>query len=295
MKKSLTEDLQSPKVSLNEFADVTERVLLHIENVITDFNEVRGYFIYEASSAGSVKYTRPVSRELFLLNSRDFREEFEAVMKTLNELKNGKRDFGEESYLQIDEVIYTIQQAFGIGMDLLSNPNSARKHVGNRFEELIRLIVTELGVANKKIVLNIPYSEDKKDVYKCETDLVFSPNKEVKSNAQHIEPCEVVVSLKTSSKDRLGKIFIDKLLMERFVKHDVKVVGIFLNDVQRKETKNISYTFVSGLFMVYSKFLTLLEGVYFVDMPPKVREAPYNSHIFRLSKFIIEDIWKLMG
>ena len=40
---------------------------------------------------------------------------------------------------------------------MLVNPNSARKHVGNRFEELVEVVFTETGVANKKIVLQIPY------------------------------------------------------------------------------------------------------------------------------------------
>ncbi len=29
----------------------------------------------------------------------------------------------------------------------------------------------------------------------------------------------------------MDKMFIDKILPERFVKHDQKVIGIFLNDV----------------------------------------------------------------
>jgi len=45
---------------------------------------------------------------------------------------------------------------------------------------------------------------------------------------------EIVVSLKTTSKDRMGKIFLDKLLMQKFAGHSVKVIGIFLNDVQIK-------------------------------------------------------------
>jgi len=93
----------------------------------------------------------------------------------------------------------------------------------------------------------------------------------------------------------MGKIFLDKLLMQKFAKHPVKVVGIFLNDVQRKNTDKISYTLVSGLFMVYTKFLTKLEGVYFVDPPPITKKAPYNKHISPFSKFIVDDIWKLLS
>ena len=93
----------------------------------------------------------------------------------------------------------------------------------------------------------------------------------------------------------MGKIFLDKLLMQKFADHSVKVIGIFLNDVQRKNTKQISYTFVSGLFMVYTKFLTELEGVYFIDPPPITKGVPYNQHISPFSKFIAEDIWNLLS
>ena len=82
--------------------------------------------------------------------------------------------------------------------------------------------------------------------------------------------------------------------MQKFADHPVKVIGIFLNDVQRKGQKNTSYTFVSGLFMVYTQFLTKLEGVYYIDQPPKTKESPFNKHISSFSKFIVEDIWKIL-
>ena len=95
----------------------------------------------------------------------------------------------------------------------------------------------------------------------------------------------------------MPKIFIDKILMERFVGHPVRIVGISLNDVQRKEDKGkikISYTFVSNLFMVYTRFLAQLEGYYYLDIPKKALVAPFNQHIFSFSKFILEDIWFLL-
>lgn len=290
----LIKDLQTQKNNLSEFSQLTQRVLAHIENVITGYKEIKGYTIYSSSSAGTTKFTRPVNRKLFFLDSVNFKEFFDSYLEILTGVKTSKKDLNEDAHFIIDSVTYTIQQAIGVGLDLLVNPNSARKHVGNRFEELIRLIVSELGIANKKIVLKIPYSDNKKDVYSCETDLIFSPFDKVKSDSKYVHPDEVVVSLKTSSKDRMGKIFIDKLLMQEFVGHKINMVGIFLNDVQRKETDNISYTFVSGLFMVYAKFLAKLEGVYFIDMPPITKKSPHNNYIFPFSKFIINDIWKLV-
>lgn len=93
----------------------------------------------------------------------------------------------------------------------------------------------------------------------------------------------------------MGKMFIDKILLEKFVRHKQKVIGIFLNDVQRKEADNISYTLVSGLFMVYTQFLTELDGVYYLDPPPNALKKPYNRHMSPFSKLITSDIWTLLS
>jgi hypothetical protein len=96
----------------------------------------------------------------------------------------------------------------------------------------------------------------------------------------------------------MPKIFIDKMLMERFVGHPVKVIGISQNDIQRKDDGDIpkiSYTFVSNLFMVYTRFLTQLEGYYYLDVPARALETPFNQHIFPFSKFLLEDLWNLIN
>ena len=45
---------------------------------------------------------------------------------------------------------------------------------------------------------------------------------------------KIIGSVKTSSKDRLDKIFMDKFLLAKLTGKDVPHVAIFLNDVQRK-------------------------------------------------------------
>lgn len=293
--KSLPEDLQTPKQNLNEFADVTKRVLDYLPNIVSERVETRDYSILSSVVAGTTKFARPVNKNLFINKIEEFEESHKVFLEALRLIKN-KKKVKREDYSTIDSVVYTIQQSLGVGMDFLCNPNSARKHVGNRFEELIRNIVSQAGITNDKVVFKIPYpSEEGEKLYSCETDIILSPHKEVRSNIKTINKDEIVISLKTTSKDRMGKIFLDKLLMQKFAEHPVKVVGIFLNDVQRKETKKISYTFVSGLFMVYTKFLTRLEGVYFVDPPPITKGTPYNEHIYPFSKFIADDIWVLLA
>ena len=93
----------------------------------------------------------------------------------------------------------------------------------------------------------------------------------------------------------MPKIFIDKILLERFLEHPVKVVGISQNDIQRKGNDKISATFVSNLFMVYTRFLVQLEGYYYLDRPLRSFEEPFNQYIFSFSKFLIDDVWELFG
>lgn len=288
-------DLQTPKRSLQEFANVAIRVLDYFPNVLSSFEEKNGYRIYQSEMAGSKKFVRPIKTDLFLSSSTHFKEEFVRFSGVLKKIKNGEEISNEEKLL-IDKIVYTLQQSIGAGLDLLVNPNSARKHVGNRFEELIRLVFDGIGISNKKIVLQIPYeTEDGIKTYKCENDIILSPYKSVRSTSSSLDKKEVVVSVKTTSKDRMGKMFIDKMLLERFVEHPQKVIGIFLNDVQRKENNNISYTLVSGLFMVYSKFLTRLEGVYYVDPPPATAMKPYSSFMKPFSELLTSDIQTLLS
>jgi hypothetical protein len=291
----LIKDLQTSKKTLNEFIEVSKRVLDYLPSVISERHEIKDYILLSSEVAGTKKFVRPIQNSMFIFNPDEFQSQAEKYISILDNISKGQREISQETYKTVDNITYTIQQSIGVGLDLLSNPNSARKHVGNRFEELIRLILTRASVTNKKIVFKIPYPTDEGEkMYSCETDMILSPLMKVQSDTKKIDSREIVVSLKTSSKDRMGKIFLDKLLMEKYARHPVKVIGIFLNDVQRKEEKNISFTFVSGLFMVYTKFLCVLDGVYFVDPPPKVNESPYNKHIFPFSKLIIEDFPDLL-
>ena len=293
---SLSEDLRNSRGKLSEFVSVAKRTLVYMNEMITSRKTKGNYVISLNKHAGTERYIRPINVGLFESEPEKFDDLYQEFIKILARVKSGERDFQEQEFKTIDRCIYTIQQAYGAGFDLLVNPNAARKHVGNRFEELIRAIFTEIGISNKKQVLKIPYESDEgQKIYNCENDIILSPYNEVRSSSAHLDPAEIVVSIKSTSKDRMGKIFIDKILLERFVGHDQKVIGIFLNDVQRKNSDNISYTLVSGLFMVYSSFLTPLDGVYYLDPPPKVSKKPYSDHMFPFSKLITKDIWHLLS
>ena len=295
---SLAEDLQNTKSDLVEFKDVANRVLDYMPAVIDERIEYLDYVLCSSTTAGTRKRIRPFNKNLFLNSSPDFINQFEELIQILEKLKTSDRNFSAEDFKIVDSVVYTVQQSIGIGLDLLVAPNSARKHVGNRFEELIRILLKAIKIPTKKVVLAIPYETDEgQKYYRCETDVIISPYSKVRSDTKSIDPHEIVISLKTTTKDRMPKIFIDKILMERFLDHEVRMVGISLNDIQRKEEKGkikTSYTFVSNLFMVYTKFLAELEGYYYLDIPKRALEAPFTNHVFAFSKFLLEDVWSLL-
>ncbi len=293
---SLDKALREKKSNLFEFGELTKRVLHYLPNVLSDYNEKRGYRIYSSELAGTTKFVRPINTSLFCFDPDQFTSNLSELGKTLRKIKQRKLSFSDSEKENIDKTLYTIQQSIGAGFDLLVSGNAARKHVGNRFEELVRAIFSEIGIANKRTVLQIPYDTGTgQKIYSCENDLILSPYREVKSSSTTLDEKEIVVSVKTTSKDRMGKMFIDKILLERFVGHEQKVIGIFLNDVQRKKTDNISFTLVSNLFMVYTKFLTKLEGVYYIDPPPNANKTPFNEHMKPFSQLITNDIFKLLS
>jgi len=293
---TLPEDLQEKKSSLLEFEKITVRALEHLQNFLNGFEEKKGYRIHFQTITGTTKYIRPINSRLFIYSPSDFSEKFREFRFLVEKLKLKNSDWTDYEKFLIDSILYTIQQSIGAGCDLLIHPNSARKHVGNRFEELIKCIFTEMEIANKRVVLQIPYeTEEGIKKYKAENDIILSPFQKVKSTSSKLNDQEIVVSVKTTSKDRMIKTFGDKLLLEKIGNHKQKVIGIFLNDVQRKDTNNISFTLVSGLFMVYSKFLVELEGVYYLDPPPNARKEPFNRYMESFSELVTTDIWNLIA
>lgn len=113
------------------------------------------------------------------------------------------------------------------------------------------------------------------------------------------ELVKAIGSVKTSSKDRLDKIFIDKFLFNRLTGKDVPHVAIFLNDVQRigaLPNFGIGATFLPGHFKGYTVKLNPLEGVYYCDIRPNMRtENILKEHIWTFDKFVFDDLWELLN
>jgi hypothetical protein len=130
-------------------------------------------------------------------------------------------------------------------------------------------------------------------------DLVFSRDKAiVASETEWIHPAEVVGSVKTTSKDRIDKIFLDKYLLTQLLGKEVPVVAIFLHDVQRarrgQSIFGINTTFKSNHFLGYTVALNKLDGVYYVDPRPEmITDKRLREQIGDFQQFLIHDLWVL--
>ena len=109
---------------------------------------------------------------------------------------------------------------------------------------------------------------------------------------------KVIGSVKTSSKDRIDKVFMDKLFYNKLRNIDIPHFAIFLNDVQRKGKEpryGVSQTFLRGHFKAYTLVMNPLDGVYYCDLRPVMKlDKMLAKEIKRLDVLICDDIWKLV-
>jgi hypothetical protein len=226
------------------------------------------YIFYQYPQGYGYKITRPLNTRLFFESSSTFQAAFARFVDFLADLKSYQETAIErlehQDYLaskEINGVVYTLQQAIGSVSDAFESANQSRKRVGQLFETLIKLIIQEIGLVCEPRTVNIPIPGYPGYTMSYQLDLVFSRNKALlTSESSSIHPTEVVGSVKTTSKDRIDKIFLDKYLLARLLGREMPVVAIFLHDVQRATIKRkegdtpfgIASTFKTNHFLGYT-------------------------------------------
>jgi hypothetical protein len=190
--------------------------------------------------------------------------------------------------------IYTIQQSIGATLDALpgGSSNIARKINGDLFERLVRLLLLDVGVDCRSGIINVPVTVGDEEEFRMsyQHDLLLFRDDELKA----------IGSVKTSSKDRLDKIFIDKFLYNRLTDTAIPHIAIFLNDVQRKQTRQenrygVSATFLPGRFRGYTIKLCPLDGVYYCDLRPNmITDQFLRAHIRSIDRLFCDDISRLV-
>ena len=283
--KGLTWFLDIADEYLN-FTNFGEAFTPNIQADIVSQNESNYHFI-QYKDDGHHCVTRPINSDIFL-KAKEFstaRKIFEYSLPNIKEIK-----YDTDARKIINQIIYTCQQCIGCTLDALNNSNKAKKKNGSYFEILIRNTVKACGVNidDKDEVVLLP---DSKETMKFEHDIILL-------NSENEE--KAIGQLKTSSKDRIDKIFLDKYMYNKIKEVDIPHFAIFLNDAQRKENKNkalygINSTFLPGHFKAYTVALNPLDGVYYLDLRPAITKDSFlNEQIRTFDNFLVEDMWKFI-
>lgn len=283
--------------TVEHYVDFCARYLEYIETGlqarIVSQNESQYQFL-QYRKEGGFNITRPLNSCL-MYDAEAFTEATKQFKITLQQLRDGQRP-SDDLRENLIRTIYTLQQSIGATLDGLpaGKSNQARKVNGDLFERLIRLLIVSLNVGCVSGTMQVPVRDtDGTELFKSsyQHDLLLSKNNELK----------IIGSVKTSSKDRIDKVFMDKFLYNRLTNTDLPHIAIFLNDVQRKKAKRensygVSATFLPGHFKAYTFKLNALDGVYYCDIRPNmIADALLSQHIKTIDHFFYSDLWELLG
>lgn len=271
--------LQFPKLYL-------EFIKRNLQAVIVSKNE-NHYQFFQYKEDGTYNVTRPINSNL-LYSFEEFESLSDGFKSLIENIRDKELDTTENRIL-INRLIYTAQQSIGACLDALpaNKSNTARKINGDLFERFIRLVIERCGLEVTEGTIRVPVKIDGKEAFKMnyQHDLNLMKNDEVMA----------IGSVKTSSKDRLDKVFIDKFLYNRLTEKATPHFAIFLNDVQRKGQEGkygISATFLPGHFKGYTIKLNPLDGVYYCDIRPNMISEPIlKDHIKTFDHFVFTDMW----
>lgn len=252
----------------------------NLQATIVSRNE-HNYVFYQYKQDGDFQITRPINSILMFDAGRfaTIKPQLQFTLKNARELSND------------DRIVINNQQTVGAALDALPAglTNTARKINGDLFERFIRIIIQELGIPCRAGIMKVPFVMNEQEEFRMsyQHDLIIENTGKI----------QVLGSIKTSSKDRIDKIFIDKFLYSKLTDTVTPHIAVFLNDVQRKKTRvekeyGISATFLPGHFRGYTVKLNALDGVYYCDMRPNMKTDEFlKMHIRTLDVLLCEDIW----
>jgi hypothetical protein len=219
-----------------------------LQAVIVSQNE-NHYRFYQYKENGYFNITRPINSRL-MYGSDDLATIEKAFPKVLTSVRDLPKDDLASREL-LTRSIYTIQQSIGAALDALpaGASNQARKINGDLFERFIQLLLRAVGVTCDTGTVQVP-------VY-LGGEIQFHMSYQHDLLLYNGEELKIIGSVKTSSKDRIDKIFMDKFLYSKLTETALPHIAIFLNDVQRKKAKRensygVNSTFLTGHFKAFT-------------------------------------------
>ncbi|WP_292387701.1 hypothetical protein [Methanosarcina sp. UBA5] len=278
--------------STEDFLDFSVDALNYVENntqrLIARNEKNYNFFVYDDSDGGNI--TRPFNTNLIYSSDQypkkvaEFKQEIQIIRTNKGLHTNKEREL-------VNRVIYTTQQCIGFILDSIGE-NQSKKVNGDLFEQFILTFINDIGVKCRSLTHSVPVIIDGEEQFtmQYQHDMVI----EDESNNE-----KLIGSIKTTSKDRIDKIFIDRFLYCNLTDHEVPHIAIFLHDVQRgkliRGQYNVSTTFLIGHFKGYTVKLCKLDGVYYLDRRPNMLSDDFlKAHIKPFDALISDDIWKFL-
>lgn len=268
-----------------------EFIATGLQAVIVSQNETQ-YRFYQYKEEGSFNISRPINSNL-MYEAEDISKIENEFPKVLASAKDLSADDAASREL-ITRGIYTIQQSIGAALDALpvGESNRARKINGDLFERFMQLLIRAVGVSCNTGMVKVPVYLGGEFQFHMgyQHDLLLYNGEELK----------IIGSVKTSSKDRIDKIFMDKFLYSKLTETALPHIAIFLNDVQRKKTRTensygVNSTFLTGHFKTFTIKLNPLDGGYYCDVRPNMlKDNLLKQHIRTIDHFFCTDVWTLL-
>lgn len=276
---------------LNFSLDALDYIEKNNQAKIVAQNETN-YCFYQFNEEARYKITRPFNSNL-LYSSKDYKKKVEQFLVEMETLKKNGEKADKKNREVINRVMYTSQQCVGFILDSVGG-NIARKLAGDHFEKFIGLFFNGIGIECRNGTCQVPVKVDNEVMCKMQYqhDLIFED--------KNTKDIKLIGSVKTTSKDRIDKIFIDKYLYSILTETQLPHIAIFLHDVQRKNTKDpqqysINGTFLPGHFKGYTIKLNPLDGVYYFDLRPNMlSDKLLKDQIKQFDVLIYEDIWNFI-
>ena len=298
----LINQARQPIQSLDDFLQLGQDclpIILETTELIPVSSSRYQHYVIPFSEENS-RYLRPINKSLFLTDNADFdshRNQFQDLISGLRNSQGNLDSLPQDlrQFIDSDSIIkllYTGIQSIGCILDLSPELQAARKNFGQRFEDFVKALLSDLGIANDAFIFSA-----KKDVinarYNVPIDIIMNTQGPLHSSRSQIDPKDTLISIKTSSKDRMKLVFVDRYVLEKVLEiQRVNYVALYHNDVQRKGKQGISSTFSSEIYLVFCHVFGDLP-LYYLDPPVVAKEPRFQEKIKTFDTFILYDLWNL--
>lgn len=231
----------------------------------------RKYALLQHGSGSRLRIARPFREDLFLWD--------EGQVTDLG-LKVCAGSWSREKATQLKRLIYSIQQAVAMYLDLF-HPAAARRVVGTIFEAVIAASLNRVsGLRVGSGTVRIPEADEA-----IMTDLSLLRESKV----------VLLAATKTSTRERLSQPFVQKRILDQIFEKPPKSVLIVVGDVQRVGYSAVQHTFTAGQFLLYWKYLTPLDGAYYIDVPPQAEREALRGKLKPLRELFATDLQPLVS